>query len=309
MPELRRRARGQAGDHAGHHLRPVQHRGRRVARASAASSSTTSRTTRRRRAGAADPAGQHRHAAAGHAQARHLAGGGLPGTLRPARPGDDDEQVFWREYLLYNREHGFAFLVDAEDGWSWVRPDHRHAQAPSRATRSAGAASTTSATATTPRSPGCRASSTGACSATEQASVTDYVGTGNAFGKRRLSLEQTGGSEEGLVGRRRRSTPAVVAKAFGIGDAGQAASGATAPLSADAAKPRPSWPRAWCVLLVLFVLLMIILVTCSSDDCDDQRRAFGETSAEYQQCKRSAARRSRTSGGSWGGYSSGGGHK
>ena len=37
-------------------------------------------------------------------------------------PGDDDEQVFWREYLLYNRELGFAFLVDAEDGWSWVRP-------------------------------------------------------------------------------------------------------------------------------------------------------------------------------------------
>ncbi|EWS53912.1 DUF4178 domain-containing protein [Methylibium sp. T29] len=34
----------------------------------------------------------------------------------------DDEQSFWREYLLYNRQAGFAFLVDAEDGWSWVRP-------------------------------------------------------------------------------------------------------------------------------------------------------------------------------------------
>ena len=38
-------------------------------------------------------------------------------------PGDaDEEQTFWREYLLYNQQRGFAFLVDAEDGWSVVRP-------------------------------------------------------------------------------------------------------------------------------------------------------------------------------------------
>jgi hypothetical protein len=37
-------------------------------------------------------------------------------------PGGDDEQTFWREYLLYNRSTGFAFLVDTDDGWSWVRP-------------------------------------------------------------------------------------------------------------------------------------------------------------------------------------------
>ena len=36
--------------------------------------------------------------------------------------GDDDEQIFWREYLLYHRSEGFAFLVDAEDGWSWTAP-------------------------------------------------------------------------------------------------------------------------------------------------------------------------------------------
>jgi hypothetical protein len=64
------------------------------------------------------------------------------------------------------------------------------------------------------------------------------------------------------------------------------------------------------VLIVLFVLLMIILVTCSSDDCDDTRRAFGENSNEYQQCKRTAGSgSSRIGGGSWGGYSTGGGHK
>ena len=35
---------------------------------------------------------------------------------------DEDEQTFWREYLLYHRTEGFAFLVDAEDGWSWAAP-------------------------------------------------------------------------------------------------------------------------------------------------------------------------------------------
>lgn len=36
-------------------------------------------------------------------------------------PGDD-EHFGWSEYLLYNRKRGFAFLVDAEDGWSLVKP-------------------------------------------------------------------------------------------------------------------------------------------------------------------------------------------
>jgi ribosomal protein S27E len=35
---------------------------------------------------------------------------------------DDDEAFGWSEYLLYNRQRGFSFLVDAEDGWSLVKP-------------------------------------------------------------------------------------------------------------------------------------------------------------------------------------------
>ena len=34
----------------------------------------------------------------------------------------DDDQSFWREYLLYHRTEGFAFIVDAQDGWSWTAP-------------------------------------------------------------------------------------------------------------------------------------------------------------------------------------------
>ena len=36
-------------------------------------------------------------------------------------PGDD-EHFGWSEYLLYNQKRGFIFLVDAEDGWSIVKP-------------------------------------------------------------------------------------------------------------------------------------------------------------------------------------------
>jgi ribosomal protein S27E len=36
-------------------------------------------------------------------------------------PGDD-EMFGWDEYLLYNKKRGFSFLVDAEDGWSLVKP-------------------------------------------------------------------------------------------------------------------------------------------------------------------------------------------
>jgi hypothetical protein len=34
---------------------------------------------------------------------------------------EDGETFPWREYLLFNREQGFAFLVDSSEGWSLVR--------------------------------------------------------------------------------------------------------------------------------------------------------------------------------------------
>ncbi len=34
----------------------------------------------------------------------------------------DDEQEGWEEYLLYNAQLGFQFLVDSSEGWSLVRP-------------------------------------------------------------------------------------------------------------------------------------------------------------------------------------------
>ena len=222
-------------------------------------------------------------------------------------PGDDEEQTYWREYLLYNQLNGFAFLVDAEDGWSWVRP----------------------VTGTPGKAQGDQVTWRGQTykkrytykakvswvqgefywrgQRDEIARVTDYDGTGSAA-KKRLSLEQTPAESVWSAGEALDAS--LVAKAFGIDSAGLGALKRDAsPLSFDTAKATASTARG-VVVLVMFVLLMMILVTCSSDDCDDQRKAFGESSAEYQQCLRTVGSGgSRTGGGSWGGYSSGGGHK
>ena len=41
---------------------------------------------------------------------------------RTGRTDDDEDSFDWDEYLLYNQLGGFCFLVDASDGWSLVAP-------------------------------------------------------------------------------------------------------------------------------------------------------------------------------------------
>ena len=218
-------------------------------------------------------------------------------------PGDDEEQVFWREYLLYNREHGFAFLVDSEeDGWSWVRPI--------TGTPSGQGARVTWRGITYQKGYSYRARVTWVLGEFywrvrrgEEAQVTDYAGTGKASAER-LSMEQTAGEVVWSAGRTLDAV--VVAKAFGIANPA-ALRRDVAPLAAH----KVASTARTAIMIVVFMLLMIALVTCSDDDCDDARRAFGENSNEYQQCLRTAGSgSSRIGGGSWGGYSSGGGrHK
>jgi hypothetical protein len=221
-------------------------------------------------------------------------------------PGDDDEQVFWREYLLYNRELGFAFLVDSEeDGWSWVRPITGTPKA-----EGGGRVSWRGITYVKGYSYRAKVSWVQGefywrVRRDEQAAVTDYKGSGSAAGSV-LSMEQT--ADEVVWSAGRTLDALQVAKAFGLSDAlAQAFKRDAAPL-AGGGKAASSLSKT-AVLLLIFVLLMVILVTCSDDGCDDTRRAFGESSAEYQQCLRSAGSGSSRVGGSWGGFSSGGGHK
>ena len=101
--------------------------------------------------------------------------------------------------------------------------------------------------------------------------------------------------------------PAVLARAFAVapelGSALQRHAGKTTSLDSGLLKV---------MLIVAVVLVVLVLGFCSSrsNDCAQVRAAFGESSNEYQQCLRSTRSGGfRTGGGSFGGYSSGGGHK
>ncbi len=215
-------------------------------------------------------------------------------------PGDDDEQVFWREYLLYNREHGFAFLVDSEeDGWSWVRPITGTPSGQGSPVQWRGTSYVKRWTYRA-RVTWVQGEFYWRVRRNEEAQVSDYHGAGKDSAKR-LSMEQTAGEVVWSAGQTLDAV--LVAKAFGQAAFEQAFKRDAAPLAAG-----KGGLSKGAVILIMFVLLMIILSTCSEDNCDDYRRSFGESSAEYQQCLRGAGS-GRIGGGSWGGYSSGGGHK
>jgi hypothetical protein len=221
-------------------------------------------------------------------------------------PTGDDEQTFWREYLLYNRTEGFVFLVDSEDGWSWVKPLTGAPQVRGDVATWGGKTY--------------RAKERYPAKVTyvlgefywrvrrdERALVTDYEGTGNAS-QRRLSREQTAAEvtwSEGAV-----LDGQAIARAFRL------------PTATDAAMQRATGGGGSgldsgllkVMLIIAVVVVILLLGFCSSrdNDCSEVRNAFGEASNEYRQCLRNAGSGGgyRTGGGSYGGFSSGGGgHK
>ncbi len=224
--------------------------------------------------------------------------------------GADDEQSFWREYLLYHRSEGFAFLVDADDGWSWTVPITGVPQPAGENVQHDGVLYRKLYTYT------------GEVTyvlgefywrlTRDQRTVnTDYIGTGGANAKR-LNREQTGsGDTEEIVwsGGETLTTDNML-KAFKLAPEHAAA------LQRDA---RPTAFSGASLLAKLFfwgfvVVVLLMLFKCSGPsgaDCDALRSTYGEASTEYQNCLNSSrsGSGSRTSGGSFGGFSSGGGHK
>ena len=194
-----------------------------------------------------------------------------------AAPGDD-EHFGWDEYLLYNKKRGFSFLVDAEDGWSMVKP-------------------TTGAP--TMAESGLTASYLGKFYQQQYAyeAETTYVAgefywqvqrgqkTFNrdfAAGKALLSMERSANELTWSSGDKLDS--AAVAAAFKLDGKKDMFKRADAlPVSAAS-----SLGCGTIILIVVaIIILLIILSTCSSS-----------SGGGY-----------RSSGGSYGGYSSGGGHK
>ena len=214
----------------------------------------------------------------------------------------EEETTFWREYLLFNRTQGFAFLVDSNDGWSWVKPltgaptvrgDQAQWQGASYRKRWSYGAKVTWV----------QGEFYWRVQRDERARVTDFEGQGKDADKR-LSREQTGQEVTWSAGQT--LSAAAVADAFDIAPDARAALQRDAnPLAGS-----KSGVAKGVVIFIAIVLLMIVLAQCSGDDCDDVRRTFGAASTEYQQCQRSSGSGYRGSGGgSYGGYSSGGGHK
>lgn len=199
-------------------------------------------------------------------------------------PSDPDEHFGWNEYLLYNAQRGFQFLVDAEDGWSLVKP-----------------------TTGVPKLNAARTSATylGTHYSLQYAykAETTYVAgefywpvergqrTFNrdfASGNSLLSQEESPKEVNWSSGNRMHAE--VVAGAFGLKDQ-------VSMFTRQDAKPASQLGMAGKIGILLAVLLLLVILDwLSRNDCDPNT----------QNCYTSG---SRSSGGSWGGFSSGGSHK
>jgi len=216
----------------------------------------------------------------------------------------DDEQSFWREYLLFNRLEGFAFLVDTREGWSLVR------------TLTGAPASGRGADVTwQDRAYGHRWTYTAKTTHVlgefywpvrleDRVRIADYI---TRDGQHLLSCEQQGPEVTWSGGS---PIPAdVVQKAFNLS--------APAQFTRDTSAFKSSGGnllRNIIIAIFVIVLLFSLLRACSGDDCQRYKDSFGEYSNEYTQCRNSLRSGSSgyvgSGGGSYGGYSSGGGgHK
>jgi hypothetical protein len=202
-------------------------------------------------------------------------------------PGDADEHFGWDEYLLFNSKRGFTFLVDSSEGWSVVKP---------------------ATGAPVVSSNGQSASYLGTRYLLKESynAETNYVlgefywqvsrgqKTSNrdyANGKSLLSMEQSAQELTWSVGGQIASD--AVVQAFKLQDKKELLQRSDVkPFAAGGAL----WMRPDFWIFVVIVLIILSATTCSSN-CDPA----------LQDCASSSG--ARTSGGSFGGFSTGGGHK
>ncbi|MCV2355287.1 DUF4178 domain-containing protein [Paucibacter sp. B2R-40] len=224
--------------------------------------------------------------------------------------GSDDEQTFWREYLLFNKLEGFAFLVDTEEGWSLVRPLTGSPQGSGDKVQWQGKGFKKRWTY--------RAKVTHVLGEfywqverEQQALISDYEGASGNPGAL-LSREQTDKEVTWSLGQK--IDAGAVAKAFKLAaDAGSGLTRDAGSLSSRGTDPR--FVRNFVLGLFALFFVFMLVKSCSGDDCQSYKDNFGEASTEYAQCLRSGGPRiypggGSYSGGSYGGSGSGGGgHK
>ena len=211
---------------------------------------------------------------------------------------DDDESVFWREYLLYHRNEGFAFLVDAEDGWSWAVPVTGAPQVVGDSARWRGE-SYRKLYAYTGQITYVLGEFYWQLERGQRTANVDY-----AAGSKRLNREQAGAEVTWSAGQT--LDAAVIAAAFKLPGAQAAALAREATPLSGGGTPLT---KNLIIAAVVIIFLVLMLKDCSRSNCDELRATFGEASNEYRQCLRSGSSGVRTGGGSFGGFGGGGGHK
>ncbi|QTD45547.1 DUF4178 domain-containing protein [Ottowia testudinis] len=195
---------------------------------------------------------------------------------------DDDESFGWSEYLLYNANKGFCFLVDAEDGWSLVKPT---TGAPERNLLGQ---SVTYQNVVYQKTWAYRAETSYVLGEfywqVQRGQVTQN--TDYAAGDRLLSSEQSASEITWSAGRK--MSAQTVADAFKLADKKDLFKRADAqPLSAVGSANL----LKVVIVVVIVLLVMMLIVKCVEDSAGG------------------GAYSGRSAGGSYGGASSGGGHK
>ncbi len=203
-------------------------------------------------------------------------------------PGDD-ETFGWDEYLLYNARDGFCFLVDAEDGWSQVKP---LTGAPVL-TKGGRRATWQGKTYTLTDSYEARTTYVAGEFYWQVRKGQTTTNRDYALGGWLLSMEETEAEQTWSVGERIDSDS--IARAFGLEDQKALLKRADAsPLSQGATSPAMTLRT---ILIGFLLIMLVLLIIKRCNDCDPT----------VQTCAASSS--SRSSGGSFGGFSSGGGHK
>jgi transcription initiation factor TFIIIB Brf1 subunit/transcription initiation factor TFIIB len=231
-------------------------------------------------------------------------------TVPGGSEDDDDSQEFWREYLLYHRTEGFAFLVDAQDGWSWTAPITGVPEAVGNGVRHEGVLYR-KLYDYTGKVTYVLGEFYWQVARHQLTHNSDYQGTG-AAAQKRLNRERTdsGESREIVWSAGETLTADAVLKAFRLAPAKAAA------LQRDAL---PTFSGASLLAKIFFwaflVIVVLMLFRCGSGggaaDCEGLRNSYGEASQEYRSCldRNRSSGGFRTGGGSFGGFSTGGGHK
>lgn len=212
---------------------------------------------------------------------------------------EDGEQFFWREYLLFNRQQGFAFLVDSEEGWSLVRVLTGAPELSGASVRWQGQQFhlKESYTAVTTHVLG---EFYWTVRKDERSELSDYAG-----GELLLSRERSGQEISWSLGRKLDASEVIAG--FGLDPA------QSQRVQRDPTLGGGGNAIKGIVVFAFIALLLVMLVkACSDEPCDDTRARFGAQSLEHQQClarQRSGAYYRGGSGGNWSGGFGGGGHK